>query len=78
MINDTTSPLLTVPTPRAAKRQELLALGAFSSPEDADRLRSAEAAAAREEELLSSDAEMLRCWASTLTVRVNGREYKHT
>lgn len=71
-------PLAASHTPRAAKSKELLALGAFPSPEEADRLRSAEAAAAREEELLSGDAEMLRSWASTLTVRVNGREHKHT
>ena len=57
---------------------ELEELGASSSPEERDRLTSAEAAAAQEEELLSSDAEMLRSWANTLSVQVNGHEYNHT
>jgi hypothetical protein len=49
--------------------ETLLALGE-PSPEDGERLRGAEAAATKESELLQTDLEMLREFASNLSVTV--------
>ncbi len=44
--------------------------------EEAARLRGAEAAAAREEELLAADLELLRQFAANSSVTYNGTVYK--
>lgn len=44
--------------------------------EEAVRLRGAEAAAAKEEELLAADLDLLRQFATTGTVSVDGKVHK--
>lgn len=64
---------------RRAKADDVAALTEDTPPDVADKLRMAELAAAREEELLAADLEMLRSFASTLSVRLaNGQVVKAT
>lgn len=61
---------------KAAELRELLAGGVTADSEEAARLRGAEAAAAREEELLTGDLELLRQFAASGSVTYNGTVYK--
>lgn len=61
---------------KAAELEDLLSGGMTADSEEAQRLRGAELAASKEEELLAGDLELLRQFASTNSVTVNGRVYK--
>ncbi|KXZ44891.1 hypothetical protein GPECTOR_61g844 [Gonium pectorale] len=61
---------------KAAELQDLLSSGVTADSEEAARLRGAELAASKEEELLSADLDLLRQFASTNTITYNGVAYK--